>query len=181
MIEEKKICRRRKIRESPGDRALALGVLVRVSEIKLTALEELRRTRRQLQCTNARAFNGQGKEDVRVAQRVVIEEEKIVTRIIVGVCLILSFFAPLISINVSASSATTGAMVCCIGKSSGHCSAGLLRTPRPQLSRDGALLNSQVTATGLRDLQKRRLPGFRGQSRFVAGLTSVIPRSFQLL
>ena len=57
---------------------------------------------------------------------------KIVARVIVGVCLILSFFAPLISLNVSASSATTGAMACCIGKSSGHCSSGLLRKRRPQ-------------------------------------------------
>ena len=57
---------------------------------------------------------------------------KIVARVIVGVCLILSFFAPLISLKVSASSATTGAMACCIGKSSGHCSSGLLRKRRPQ-------------------------------------------------
>jgi hypothetical protein len=53
-------------------------------------------------------------------------------RVMVGVCLILSFFAPLISVKVSASSATTGAMACCIGKSSGHCSASLLRKHRPQ-------------------------------------------------
>jgi len=57
---------------------------------------------------------------------------KSMARVIVGVCLILSFFAPLISVKVSASSATTGAMACCIGKSSGHCSAGLLRKHRPQ-------------------------------------------------
>lgn len=57
---------------------------------------------------------------------------KIVARVIVGVCLIVSFFAPLISINVSASSAATGALACCFGKSSGHCSTGLLRKRRPQ-------------------------------------------------
>jgi hypothetical protein len=56
---------------------------------------------------------------------------KTVARVIVGVCLILSFLAPLISLKVSASSATTGAMACCIGKASGHCSSGLPRKHRP--------------------------------------------------
>jgi hypothetical protein len=56
---------------------------------------------------------------------------KSMARVIVGVCLILSFFAPLIAVKVSASRAARGGMACCIGKSSGHCSAGLLRKHRP--------------------------------------------------
>ena len=56
---------------------------------------------------------------------------KRMARVIVGVCLTLSFFAPLITVKVSASRATRGGMACCIGKSSGHCSAGLLRKHRP--------------------------------------------------
>jgi len=56
---------------------------------------------------------------------------KIVARVIVGLGLILSFFAPLVSLNASASSATA-AMACCIGKSSEHCSSGLLRKRRLQ-------------------------------------------------
>jgi hypothetical protein len=50
-------------------------------------------------------------------------------RMVVGGYLFLSFFTPLVSLNVFASS-PPGAMACCIGKSSGHCSSGLLKKVR---------------------------------------------------
>ncbi len=74
MIEEEEVCRWREVRQSTSDRALPLCILVRIGEIELTTFKELRRTRRHLKRTNARAFNGQWKEDVRVAERVMIKE-----------------------------------------------------------------------------------------------------------
>ena len=74
MIEEKQILRWREVSQSTGDRTLSLRKLVRVGEIELTFLEELRRPRRHLERSNPRSFNGQRKKDVRVAERVVIEE-----------------------------------------------------------------------------------------------------------
>src|ERR1700730_19153084 len=74
VIEEKKVCRRTEVCESPSDRALSLGALMRISEIELPTLEELRRMRRHFEGANSRSFDGQRKEDVRVTQRVVIEE-----------------------------------------------------------------------------------------------------------
>jgi hypothetical protein len=50
-------------------------------------------------------------------------------RMVVGGYLVLSFFTPLVSLNAFASS-PTGVMACCIGKSSGHCSSGLLKKVR---------------------------------------------------
>ena len=42
--------------------------------MELTSPQELWRPRRQLERTNARAFNGKWKEDVRVAERVMVKE-----------------------------------------------------------------------------------------------------------
>ena len=53
-------------------------------------------------------------------------------RLIVGGCLVLSFFSPLISLTASASS-EAGAMSCCVGMSSGHCSSGLMAKRRTQV------------------------------------------------
>jgi hypothetical protein len=50
-------------------------------------------------------------------------------RMIVGGFLVLSFFTSLVALNAFASS-PIGAMACCIGKSSGHCSSGLLKKVR---------------------------------------------------
>jgi len=74
VIEEEQICRWSEVCQSARDRALSLRVMVRIGEMELTSLKELWRTRRQLERTNARAFNGKWKEDVRVAERVMVKE-----------------------------------------------------------------------------------------------------------
>src|SRR6266481_5851166 len=74
VIEEEEICRCREIRQSAGDRALSLCVLVRIGEIELAPFEELWRACRKLEGTCARALDSEGKEDVRVAERIVIEK-----------------------------------------------------------------------------------------------------------
>ena len=58
VIEEEEIRRRREVGQPTGYRALAFRVLVRVREIELAVLEELRRARRHLERANACALDG---------------------------------------------------------------------------------------------------------------------------
>lgn len=75
VIEEKVAARRgREVGQPARDAALAFRVLMRVGHVQLSSMQKLGRTRRRFPPANARLSDGQGQEDVRVADDVVIEE-----------------------------------------------------------------------------------------------------------
>src|SRR5258708_31548071 len=74
VVEKKQIRRRRKIRQSAGDSTLTLRPLMRVGEVKLGMPKQLRRSRGNFESANPGPLNRQGKEDVDIAQRIMIEE-----------------------------------------------------------------------------------------------------------
>src|ERR1700687_5198576 len=72
--EEIPVPGRRIIRQSAGDSALTLGVLIGVRDGYFAALQNAWRSRGELPAINPRARNGKREEDVRVADCIVIEE-----------------------------------------------------------------------------------------------------------
>src|SRR5207253_907356 len=74
VIEQKEILGRREVSQSAGDRALAFNLLPRISQMKSAPAKQERGPRRNFEGSNARSGNSQGKENIRIAQRVVIEE-----------------------------------------------------------------------------------------------------------
>jgi len=74
VIEQKEISRRREGCQAPGDRALPFDFLPRISQMKSAPTKQERRARRNFEGSNARPGNSQGKENIRVAERVVIEK-----------------------------------------------------------------------------------------------------------
>ena len=74
VIEQKEISRRREVSQAASYRALPFDFLPRISQMKSAPAKQERRARRNLECSNARPGNSQGKENIRVAQRVMIEK-----------------------------------------------------------------------------------------------------------
>src|SRR5262249_53539718 len=64
----------RKIRQPAGDRASGLGNLIRVCEVNLCAMSNLRRTQRYLPSVDLGAFDGEWEEKIRFPNHVVIEK-----------------------------------------------------------------------------------------------------------
>ena len=74
VIEQKEIRGRREVSQAASDRALPFDFLPRISQMKSAPAKQQRRARRNFECSDARPGNSQGKENIRVAQRVVIEK-----------------------------------------------------------------------------------------------------------
>src|SRR6266536_736985 len=72
--KEKAFFRWAEIGESPGHGALAFHGLMRVGYVNVGTLKQARRSHRALKAADANVVDGQGEEDVRVAQRIVVEE-----------------------------------------------------------------------------------------------------------
>src|ERR1051326_5453 len=73
VIEQEEISRWREVSQPASDRTLSFKFLPRISQMKSAMAKQERRARRNFQCSNARPINGQGKENIRVAELVVIE------------------------------------------------------------------------------------------------------------
>src|SRR6266705_580404 len=72
--KEGAFCRRAEVRKASGDGPHAFDRLVRIRQVEVRALKQSWRSQRALKSANANALDGQGKENVGVADNVVVEK-----------------------------------------------------------------------------------------------------------
>src|SRR5215470_3261306 len=74
VVQQEGVRRRRKVGQPAGNRALPLGMLMRIGYMALKPLPQTRRFQGHLDSANMRPVDRQRKEDVRVPDRIVIEK-----------------------------------------------------------------------------------------------------------
>src|SRR5262249_59862840 len=74
VVQQEGVRRRRKVGQPAGNRALPLGMLMRIGYVALKPLPQTRRFQGHLDSADMRPVDRQRKEDVRVPDRIVIEK-----------------------------------------------------------------------------------------------------------